>query len=214
MSMAALPPPQLLSRCLKGSRLYVPLIMVRRLNTNANRESTHAYNSGHLWDFTSDLSSKDTAYTNLALKAHTDTTYFTDPARLQMFHLLSHTEGEGGASLLVDGLRASTLLRHKNVEAYRVLSSYVVPCHSDGNPGVSIRPMHPFPVLCHTSQKKLRQVRWNNDDRSTLDSHESDEWYDAAREWVNLLQSPESEYWEQLKPGRPLSMYKRESVTG
>jgi len=34
---------------------------------------------GEVWDFTSDLSHGDTAYTNLALQAHTDTTYFTDP---------------------------------------------------------------------------------------------------------------------------------------
>lgn len=46
---------------------------------------------GGFWDFTSDLAHGDTAYTDLALQAHTDTTYFTDPAGLQMFHLLSHT---------------------------------------------------------------------------------------------------------------------------
>ncbi|SPC67398.1 related to trimethyllysine hydroxylase [Ustilago sp. UG-2017b] len=46
---------------------------------------------GAFWDFTSDLAHGDTAYTDLALQAHTDTTYFTDPAGLQMFHLLSHT---------------------------------------------------------------------------------------------------------------------------
>jgi len=32
----------------------------------------------------------DTAYTNIALPAHTDTTYFTEPVGLQAFHLLSH----------------------------------------------------------------------------------------------------------------------------
>lgn len=46
---------------------------------------------GGFWDFTSDLAHGDTAYTDLALQAHTDTTYFSDPAGLQMFHLLSHT---------------------------------------------------------------------------------------------------------------------------
>lgn len=34
---------------------------------------------GGFWDFTSDLGHGDTAYTDLALGAHTDTTYFTDP---------------------------------------------------------------------------------------------------------------------------------------
>ena len=43
--------------------------------------------SGGFWDFTSDLSRKDTAYTTLALGVHTDTTYFSNPAGLQLFHL-------------------------------------------------------------------------------------------------------------------------------
>jgi len=38
-----------------------------------------AFHSGGFWDFTSDLGHGDTAYTDLALGAHTDTTYFTDP---------------------------------------------------------------------------------------------------------------------------------------
>nr|CAD12887.1 trimethyllysine hydroxylase [Neurospora crassa] len=45
---------------------------------------------GGFYDFTPDLAMADTAYTNLALPAHTDTTYFTDPAGLQAFHLLEH----------------------------------------------------------------------------------------------------------------------------
>jgi trimethyllysine dioxygenase len=35
---------------------------------------------GGFWDFTSDLGHGDTAYTDIPLGAHTDTTYFTDPA--------------------------------------------------------------------------------------------------------------------------------------
>lgn len=35
--------------------------------------------TGGFYDFTSDLSSKDTAYTSESLESHTDTTYFTDP---------------------------------------------------------------------------------------------------------------------------------------
>ena len=45
---------------------------------------------GGFYDFTSEANPIDTAYTNDYLPAHTDTTYFTDPAGLQVFHLLSH----------------------------------------------------------------------------------------------------------------------------
>ncbi|KAK2072194.1 hypothetical protein P8C59_006565 [Phyllachora maydis] len=50
---------------------------------------------GGFYDFIPDLAMADTAYTNQALSAHTDNTYFTDPAGLQAFHLLSHQAAPG-----------------------------------------------------------------------------------------------------------------------
>ena len=81
--------------------------------------------AGGFWDFTSDLSSKDTAYTSLALDAHTDTSYFTDPAGYQMFHLLSHQGGSGGESLLVDGFRAAKILESESPKAFHILNRWV-----------------------------------------------------------------------------------------
>ncbi|KAI9821378.1 MAG: hypothetical protein M1832_003384 [Thelocarpon impressellum] len=164
---------------------------------------------GGFYDFTADLASKDTAYTTIALGAHTDTTYFSDPVGAQMFHLLSHTDGSGGESLLVDGFRAAKILRDEDPEAYQVLSEIRVPSHASGNEGISIQPMAPFPVLNHHPvTKELVQIRWNNDDRATMDRWKSEDeleaWYSAARKWSQILRRPENEYWEQLRPGRPL----------
>ncbi|KAI9706521.1 MAG: hypothetical protein M1836_003527 [Candelina mexicana] len=164
---------------------------------------------GGFWDFTSDLSSKDTAYTSLALNAHTDTTYFSEPAGLQMFHLLSHEEGVGGASLLIDGFRAASILSVEDPHAYRTLMDVKVPTHASGNEGISIQPYAPFPVLNHHPVTGLlTQVRWNNDDRATMDQwryfEESEDWYEAARKWTDVLQRETSQYWEQLRPGKPL----------
>jgi hypothetical protein len=52
------------------SRLF-PLDFTQRVHNNLL--------TGGFYDFTSDLSSKDTAYTSESLEPHTDTTYFTDP---------------------------------------------------------------------------------------------------------------------------------------
>lgn len=165
---------------------------------------------GGFWDFTSNLASKDTAYTSLALRAHTDTTYFSDPIGLQMFHLLSHQGGAGGMSLLVDGFRAAQELMSKAPDTYEILSRVRVPAHASGNMGISVRPFAPFPVLNHHPVTgKLIQVRWNNDDRATMDQwrneEELEQWYDAARLWADILRRKDVEYWEQLKPGTPLS---------
>jgi trimethyllysine dioxygenase len=161
---------------------------------------------GGFWDFTSDLSKGDTAYTELAIGPHTDNTYFSDPAGLQLFHLLSHTDGEGGASGLVDGFAAARELKERDLKAYRQLSTTCVYSHASGNEDSSIQPFHSFPPLVHDyATQGLVQVRWNTADRAQIDiaPHLMDKWYDAARIWAHILK--EFEYWEQLKPGKALS---------
>lgn len=147
---------------------------------------------GGFYDFTADLASADTAYTNIALEAHTDTTYFSDPAGLQMFHLLSHTEGQGGASLLVDGFAAAAELKKLYPEEYQVLSTVGIHAHASGNDGISIQPYKAFPVLLHDENShQLIQVRWNNSDRAAIDMpiEEVEKWYKAAEYVPNLPKS-------------------------
>ncbi|KXN91691.1 Trimethyllysine dioxygenase [Leucoagaricus sp. SymC.cos] len=162
---------------------------------------------GRFWDFTSDLAKGDTAYTTLALGAHTDNTYYTDPAGLQLFHLLSHTGGSGGATLLVDGFYVATILKELHPEYYDILSSVLVPAHAAGEPSSLYRPSPPsgYPVLRRDRcTNELVQVRWNNDDRSVmnhLQPESVEKWYEAIRAWNKCLKSPDSEYWVQLQPG-------------
>lgn len=156
----------------------------------------------------------DTAYTNIALPAHTDTTYFTDPAGLQAFHLLSHKPApgqdmseaaSGGKSLLVDGLKAKQILKREDRRAYEILSSVHLPWHASGNKGITISPYRRFPVLSE------HQIRWNNDDRGVvplnsgrLGQFTATDWYDAARKWDAILRRKDVECWLQLEPGKVL----------
>jgi trimethyllysine dioxygenase len=140
--------------------------------------------AGGFYDFTADLASGDTAYTQLGIGAHTDNTYFSDPAGLQMFHLLSHTDGEGGASQLVDGFGAADELLREDPESYAILSTVRINCHASGGKDSSIQPFQTFPVLVHDAEGVLAQVRWNTTDRATIDMpiEEVAKWYDAARQ--------------------------------
>ena len=76
---------------------------------------------------------------------------------------------------------------------------------------MSIQPVYAFPVLNHHPRTgELLQVRWNNDDRAAFTAEDYGEmdlevWYEAVGKWVEILKRPDSEYWEQLKPGRPIS---------
>jgi len=140
--------------------------------------------SGGFYDFTADLASGDTAYTQLGIGAHTDNTYFSDPAGLQMFHLLSHTNGTGGKSLIVDGFGAAAELLAQDPEAYHILSTVRVHSHASGGTDMSIQPSQSHPVLVHDPQdSSLIQVRWNTTDRAAIDAplEEIGSWYRAAR---------------------------------
>lgn len=126
---------------------------------------------GGFYDFIPDMAKADTAYTNIALAAHTDTTYFTDPAGLQAFHLLSHTpapgepDATGGESLLVDGFHAASVLKKENVKFFSELAERGLPWHASGNEGITITPDTLLPVFELGASKTVLKVRWNADDR-------------------------------------------------
>ncbi|KJR86634.1 trimethyllysine dioxygenase [Sporothrix schenckii 1099-18] len=184
---------------------------------------------GGFYDFVPDLAMADTAYTNLPLPAHTDTTYFTDPAGLQAFHLLSHHGPEpaagaslGGSSLLVDGFHAARLLREEHPEDFDVLTRVRLPWHASGNQGITLSPDRRYPVIevldeqdrettGASPQNRIHRIRWNNDDRGIVpfggpdaDGIDPGRWYDAARTWQAILKRADVEYWTQLQPGTPL----------
>ena len=182
---------------------------------------------GGFYDFTPDLAMADTAYTNIALPAHTDTTYFSDPAGLQAFHLLSHKQDSktdevlsnedassdsaaGGKSLLVDGFHAARILLAEDPKAYEILSTVALPWHASGNEGITIAPDQRYPVLeLDKETGELFRVRWNNDDRGVVPfggKFTPTEWYEAARKWDSILRRKDVECWIQLEPGKPLGM--------
>ena len=163
---------------------------------------------GGFYDFTSDLSSKDTAYTSEALDPHTDNTYFTEPAGLQALHMLSHTDGSGGLSALVDGNAAAEQLHALDPRAYEILSTTGVHAHASGNEGVSIQPSQAFPTIAHHALfGGIKRIRWNTADRAGVaaTSHkEMEEWYDAAAKFDAILSDKANQYWFQLEPGTTL----------
>lgn len=162
---------------------------------------------GGFWDFTSDLGKKDTAYTNFDISGHTDGTYWNDTPGLQLFHLLYH-DGEGGTTSLVDAFQCAEQLKKQDPESYDLLTRIPVPAHSAGEEKVCIQPDIPQPVFKLDLQGKLVQVRWNQSDRSCMDSWADPEdvprFYRAIRSWYSIISSPENEFFYQLKPGQAL----------
>ena len=154
---------------------------------------------GKFWDFSPNLEHGDTAYTDIALGAHTDSTYFTDPVGLQFFHILQH-DGVGGESLYIDGFHVAQQLEKSSKWAYDILCSTELSAQCSGDAGVHITPSYPFKTITR-SNGHLVQIRYNNDDRDVLSMKNPKEFYAAHREWANTLAIAQNELWVKLKPG-------------
>lgn len=162
---------------------------------------------GGFWDFTSDLSKKDTAYTNFDISSHTDGTYWSDTPGLQLFHLLHH-DGTGGTTSLVDAFYCAELLKKHHPDSFELLTKTPIPAHSAGEDKVCIQPDHAQPVFKLDRDGNLAQVRWNQSDRSCMDRWVNPEdvpkFYKAIRDWYGIISSPENEFFYQLQPGQCL----------
>eukprot|EP00123_Amoebidium_parasiticum_P015914 comp23202_c0_seq1/m.37693 comp23202_c0_seq1/g.37693 ORF comp23202_c0_seq1/g.37693 comp23202_c0_seq1/m.37693 type:complete len:416 (-) comp23202_c0_seq1:565-1812(-) len=160
---------------------------------------------GKLWDFTSNMEHADTAYTNLELEAHTDSTYFTDPAGLQILHCLSFV-GTGGKSLLVDGFKAAQDVKEIDPRAYSLLKSIRLPQqYIDPKLGLHML-ADSHSIIEDPDTGDLVQVRFNNYDRAPLDyAHVKPslhrELYSALRLLETRIRAPENEYRFLLTPG-------------
>ncbi|KAF5300360.1 hypothetical protein FQR65_LT00980 [Abscondita terminalis] len=116
----------------------------------------HKTNFGEMWRVQTNSNCNDTSSTNVGLLPHNDNTYFTNPAGLQVFHLLEHT-GEGGNTILVDGFQIANIVKNKNPEAYKILCSVPVESHFIDN---DYHFMCTEPILkVHPVTKEIHQVR-------------------------------------------------------
>ena len=116
---------------------------------------------GGFWEFEADMSKADTAYTNVELLSHTDSTYSND-APVQLLHCL-YFEGTGGESTIADSFRVAEELKKREPQHYEVLSTVLVPGQyiGDGAHLMAVRP-----VLRHDHEGRLVQVSFNNADRA------------------------------------------------
>ncbi|XP_072517812.1 trimethyllysine dioxygenase, mitochondrial [Salminus brasiliensis] len=179
---------------------------------------------GRMWNFTSDFSRGDTAYTKLALDRHTDTSYFQEPCGIQVFHCLRH-EGTGGRTLLVDGFNAADKVFQQSPENFELLSrvpikhEYIENHAHHRNHMIGIGPV----LNVYPWNNEVYMIRYNNYDRAAINTVPHDvvqRWYAAHRQLTTELRKPENELWVKLKPGKVLFidnwrvLHGRESFTG
>ncbi|CAG5116383.1 unnamed protein product [Candidula unifasciata] len=165
---------------------------------------------GKMWVFTADGSHNDTAYSTQHLGAHTDNTYLTSPAGIQVFQCFEHN-GAGGETLLVDGFSALELLRTSDPTAFRLLCQTVIPHEyiespSEVSPGYHLYTLGTV-ISTHPATGELLQIRYNPYDRAPLNTVRPDDvqaFYEAYSKLSGVIADPSNELWVKLKPGSVL----------
>lgn len=144
----------------------------------------------------------DSSYLNVGLNGHTDGTYFSDAPGLQLFHCHQHTGGEGGETLLVDGIGAAYKLKECDPESFEFLCSTALPAqyYEPGNYNKILDTM----IKIDPSTKEICQVRINNYDRDVLTCMSYDDvekFYKSLLSFMSIIKNPENELWFKLTPG-------------
>jgi alpha-ketoglutarate-dependent taurine dioxygenase len=158
----------------------------------------------------------DTAYTGIALPAHTDGCYMLDVPGLQVFHALKSDPERGGDSLLVDGLSVAEHLRKHHPDTFAFLCNYQLPYHHT-DPEHILYAQHSV-IQLDKNMGRVTGLRFNNDDRAPLvfggrDSSAGGSStfpvpmptvYQHLRRLIETMRMPQHELWMPLRPGTVL----------
>ncbi|KAH9490705.1 hypothetical protein Btru_032832 [Bulinus truncatus] len=165
---------------------------------------------GEMWAFTADASRSDTAYTTQNLGAHTDNSYLSVPAGIQVFHCLQH-DGTGGETLLVDGFNALDVLKKTDRAAFNILATLAVPHQykeraSANIPGNHLHSVSPVAAVHPTSGEYIC-LRFNPYDRAPLNTVSPEDmaaFYEAYEKLSEIISSQQNELWFKLNKGSVL----------
>ena len=173
---------------------------------------------GDMWTFGANGAHQDTAYSAEHLPLHSDGTYSLDPPGWQVLHCLQF-EGQGGMSLLSDGLAAAEAIRTNDPDAFDALVSIPVPARYLGD-GVDLRAAHPV-IRCDDAGK-IDSITFNAVDRAPLwlPQSEMTRFYKAWAAFSAQINQDRAVLRFRLEPGRVLIfnnrrlLHGRESFTG
>ena len=150
----------------------------------------------------------DTAYSCVALPAHTDGNYWAVEVA-QAFHCISPDAGGGGETLLVDGFAVAERLRAHAPATFDFFSTFSIPYH---HTEASTIQLDAHPVFRLRPDGGLASFHFNNDDRAPIvplrgEGQAGARWdivtafYTHLRVLLAALRSAEAEVWVPLKPG-------------
>ena len=139
----------------------------------------------------------------VALEPHSDEPYRSQTAAITVFHPMV-ASGEGGDSILVDGIRTAEVLRENDPEAFRVLSETPFPHRrlERDNHHHLLR----APIISRDREGGIVGIRFNDRYMTPLDlpEDEIEPAYNALRAFAAIVYDPAHQLRFKLEPGRAM----------
>jgi gamma-butyrobetaine dioxygenase len=169
-------------------------------------------NYGKLFDVISTPDPNNLANTALGLGVHSDNPYRDPTPGVQLLHCLV-SDAPGGDSLLVDGFAAAEQLRVWAPEQFELLTR--VPAKfrfADKDTDLRAR----TPLISVDFEGKITAVHFNNRSFAGIDVPVEliEPWYEAYRNFAQILKQPERELTFRLAPGDLLVMQNERALHG
>jgi gamma-butyrobetaine dioxygenase len=163
-----------------------------------------ATNFGTVYNVVTTANPNASADTEMALEPHTDLANWRWPTDVQFLFCLA-SEAVGGSSILVDGFRVAEELRHREPDAYEILTTRPIDFRFHDE-SCDIR--HRASTIELDGDGRVTRVRFNNWLRDTLDLPESEieRTYGALRVIWRYLRDPAFQIRHRLEAGCMLSM--------
>ncbi|KIJ56336.1 hypothetical protein M422DRAFT_198996 [Sphaerobolus stellatus SS14] len=163
---------------------------------------------GPVWDVRSIKESKNIAYTNLDLGLHMDLLYTGHPPRFQILHCLLNRV-HGGTSYFVDAIHAASLLRAQDSPSFTSLANTPVPYHyiNDGHhlwqahPIIELSPFIPHSTSTPEDIPEVAHINYSPPFQAPLYLETPDRFYDAMKEYADILAKEEGEYRYTMEEG-------------
>jgi len=158
-------------------------------------------NYGKWFDVKSKTSAVNLAYTNLALKAHTDNPYRNPVPTMQILHCLKSSI-KGGDSKVVDGFKAALRLKKENNNYFNLLSKYCSRFEFKGKKNVHLKSR--FPMIALSPDNELLAIHFNNRSIAPITDvpyNDMPNYYKAYRKFSSIIDDPAMAITFKLNPG-------------
>ena len=158
-------------------------------------------NYGKWFDVKSKSNAVNLAYTNLALKAHTDNPYRNPVPTIQILHCLKNST-KGGDSKVVDGFNAALRLKKENKRYFNLLSKYCSRFEFKRKKNAHLKSR--FPMIALSPDGELTAVHFNNRSIAPITDvpyNDMTNYYKAYRKFSSIIDDSAMALTFKLNPG-------------